>query len=56
MVKQSLKRAKPIVQQPGKYEWLTENGSIVVFNNGIEVAVTYFIMLLALFFTDADHI
>ena len=30
------------------YNWITENGSIVILNNGIEFAATYFIMLLAL--------
>jgi len=46
-----LDRAKEILQQHGNYEWLTENGSIVVLNNGIEFAATYSIMLLVLFFT-----
>ena len=45
-----LDRAKDILREHGNYEWLTENGSIVVLNNGIEFAATYFIMLLALFF------
>jgi len=46
-----LSHAKEILQQQGNYDWLTENGSIVVLNNGIEFAATYFIMLLVLFFT-----
>ena len=50
-----LDRAKDILQQHGNYEWLTENGSFVVFNNGIEFAATYFIMLLALFFIGAGR-
>lgn len=45
-----LARARSILQEHGNYEWLTENGSLVVLNNGIEFATTYFIMLLALFF------
>lgn len=45
-----LNRAKSILQEHGNYNWLTENGSLVVLNNGIEFATTYFIMLLALFF------
>jgi putative oxidoreductase len=45
-----LDRAKDILKEHGNYEWLTENGSLVVLNNGIEFAATYFIMLLALFF------
>jgi uncharacterized membrane protein YphA (DoxX/SURF4 family) len=45
-----LDHAKSILKEHGNYEWLTENGSIVMLNNGIEFAATYFIMLLALFF------
>lgn len=48
-----LEKAKEILQQHGNYEWLTEFGNIVMLNNGIEFAVTYFIMLLALFFIGA---
>jgi uncharacterized membrane protein YphA (DoxX/SURF4 family) len=33
------------------FSWLTEKGSFVVLNNGIEFAVTYLIMLLSLLFT-----
>lgn len=46
-----LERAKEILQEHGNYEWLTENGSIVILNNGIEFAATYTIMLLVLFFS-----
>jgi len=46
-----LDRAKSILQEHANYEWLTENGSIVVLNNGIEFAATYTIMLLVLFFS-----
>jgi putative oxidoreductase len=45
-----LDAAKSILREHGNYEWLTENGSLVMLNNGIEFAATYFIMLLALFF------
>ena len=45
-----LSAAKSILREHGNYDWLTENGSFVVLNNGIEFAATYFIMLLALFF------
>ena len=45
-----LAAAKNLLQEHGNYEWLTEQGSFVVLNNGIEFGVTYFIMLLALFF------
>lgn len=50
-----LDRAKEILQQHGNYNWLTEHGSFVVLNNGIEFAATYFIMLLVLFFYGAGR-
>ena len=46
-----LAAAKDILQQHGNYDWLTLSGKFVVLNNGIEFAMTYFIMLLSLFFT-----
>lgn len=48
-----LDSAKAILQEHGNYSWLTEQGSFVVLNNGIEFAVTYLIMLLVLFFIGA---
>lgn len=45
-----LDKAKEILGQYGNYEWLTEHGRLVMLNNGIEFAATYFIMLLTLFF------
>ncbi len=45
-----LDKAKEILKEHGNYDWLTENGSLVVLNNGIEFAATYFIMLLVLFY------
>jgi uncharacterized membrane protein YphA (DoxX/SURF4 family) len=48
-----LERARGILQEHGNYEWLTGSGSLVISNNGIEWAVTYFVMLLALFFLGA---
>ena len=36
--------------EAGNYSWLTEHGNLVVLNNGIEFAATYFAMLLALLF------
>ncbi len=47
--------AREILQQHGNYDWLTGQGSIVILNNGIEFAATYFIMLLALFFIGAGR-
>ncbi|MFV8816701.1 DoxX family protein [Haliea sp. E17] len=43
--------AKDILRENGNYSWLTEKGNFVILNNGIEFAVTYLIMLFALFFT-----
>ena len=45
-----LDKAKDILRENANYSWLTENGSLVILNNGIEFAATYFIMLLVLFF------
>lgn len=45
-----LNSAKDILKEHGNYQWLTENGNFVISNNGIEWGVTYFVMLLALFF------
>lgn len=50
-----LDRAKEILREYGNYSWLTENGSFVVLNNGIEFATTYFVMLLTLFFIGAGR-
>ncbi len=50
-----LNEAKSILNEHGDYAWLTENGGFVVLNNGIEFAATYFVMLLALFFTGAGR-
>jgi putative oxidoreductase len=45
-----LGEAKAILKQQGDYEHLTEYGNLLVSNNGIEWAATYFLMLLTLFF------
>lgn len=45
-----LDRAREILKEHGDYQWLTEQGSFVVLNNGIEFAATYFVMLLTIFF------
>ena len=50
-----LEVGKQLLQEHGNYDWLTQNGSFVILNNGIEFAVTYFIMLLALFFIGAGR-
>lgn len=56
-----LDKAKALLREHGNYDWLTETGNLVISNNGIEWAVTYFVMLVALFFTGAgkaslDHL
>jgi len=52
---EKLQRARSILKEHGNYDWLTSSGNLVVLNNGIEFAATYFIMLLALFFTGAGR-
>ena len=48
-------KARELLREHGNYDWLTETGSITILKNGIEFAATYFIMLLALFFTGAGR-
>lgn len=50
-----LSAAKGILREHGNYSWLTGRGSVVILNNGIEFAATYFIMLFSLFFTGAGR-
>ena len=52
---EKLDRGRDILREHGNYEWLTSSGNFVVLNNGIEFSATYFIMLLALFFTGAGR-
>jgi uncharacterized membrane protein YphA (DoxX/SURF4 family) len=52
---QRLDVVKTLLKEHGNYEWLTENGSVVILNNGIEFATTYFIMLLVLFFIGSGN-
>ena len=56
-----LDRAKEILQDNANYSWITENGSLVILNNGIEFAATYTIMLVTLLYIgagklSADHL
>lgn len=60
-VKERLSQAKAILKEHGNFGYLTNNGPLVVLNNGIEFAFIYFAMLLSLFFTGAgllsiDHL
>ncbi|HHJ20491.1 MAG TPA: DoxX family protein [Gammaproteobacteria bacterium] len=50
-----LAAARDILKEHGNYDWLTETGNFVISNNGVEWAVTYFIMLLVLFFIGAGR-
>jgi len=40
--------ARDLLSEHGNYAWLTAEGNFVILNNGMEFAVTYLIMLLAL--------
>ncbi len=48
-------RAVSILEEHGNIGWLTGSGNFVISNNGIEWAVTYFVMLLSLFFVGAGR-
>ena len=54
-VGQRVAAAKSLLRRHGNYSWLTEKGSFVVLNNGMEFAATYFIMLLSLLFNGAGR-
>ncbi|QQD17392.1 DoxX family protein [Spongiibacter nanhainus] len=43
-----LEAARSILREHGHYDWLTASGNFVILNNGIEFAMTYLLMLLAL--------
>ncbi len=45
---EKLAKANEILQQQPDYDWLVSSGKLVVLNNGIEFAATYFVMLLLL--------
>ena len=46
---QKLAAANRLLAEHGHIDWLTSSGKLVVLNNGIEFAATYFVMLLVLF-------
>jgi uncharacterized membrane protein YphA (DoxX/SURF4 family) len=52
-VMKRLGEAKSFLKKHDNHDWLHEKGSFVVLNNGVEFSVTYFIMLLVLFFIGA---
>lgn len=45
-----LAAANSILETHGRIDWLTSSGKLVVLNNGIEFAATYWVMLFALLF------
>jgi putative oxidoreductase len=42
---------REVLREHGDYAWLTEKGGFVILNNGIELGVTYLVMLFSLLFT-----
>ncbi len=46
---------KEVLQEHTHYDYITSTGNVVMLNNGIEFAATYFIMLLALLFLGAGR-
>ncbi len=50
-----LDKAKSLLREHGNYDWLTEAGNFVVSNSGMEWAITYFVMLLALYYSGAGR-
>ena len=39
-----LSKAKSILKEHGNYSWLTEHGSLVMSNNGVELVAAYTVM------------
>jgi putative oxidoreductase len=46
---------KNVLEEHTHYDWITSSGNVVILNNGIEFAATYFIMLLALLYLGAGR-
>lgn len=42
---------RQLMREHGDYRWLTSNGSMTILNNGMQLAITYFLFLLILLFT-----
>lgn len=47
--------AREVLREHTNYDWITASGRVVILNNGIEFAVTYIVMLLALLFWGAGR-
>jgi uncharacterized membrane protein YphA (DoxX/SURF4 family) len=43
-----ISKAKEILKTNGNYSWLTEKGSLVILQNGVEFVAIYMTMLLAI--------
>ncbi|KAF0807677.1 hypothetical protein A6D6_00674 [Alcanivorax xiamenensis] len=54
-VGERLTQARALLREHGHYDWLTEKGTFVVLNNGIEFAATYLVLLMILFFHGAGR-
>ncbi|XQW86875.1 DoxX family protein [Thalassotalea piscium] len=61
LASEKLDKIREILAENGNTDWLYQHGNVVLLNNGIEFASTYFILLLALLligagrFTSVDH-
>ncbi len=55
-IAQRLEAAREILKEYGNYQWLTEKGSFVILQNGMEFPVTYIVMLLSLMVTGPGRI
>lgn len=40
-----------LMREHGDYRWLTSHGTMTILNNGMQLAITYFLFLFMLFFT-----
>lgn len=40
-----------LMREHGDYRWLTSSGNMTILNNGMQLAITYFLFLLILLFT-----
>ena len=48
-------KAREILEENARMDWIQEHGKITILKNGIEFAATYFLMLLVLFFFGAGR-
>jgi uncharacterized membrane protein YphA (DoxX/SURF4 family) len=50
-----LNAAKSLLRENGNYSWLTGKGNLVILQNGMEFAITYFFMFLTILFMGAGR-